>query len=271
MLPEGAETPAEALFAELVVTARVLFRLMRLASATKGFHRQHLRTDDRKLEVRFGGSGDTPPLAATAHDAWPTPIDDSLYLSDSFERFLRSRRGAPFLAQISFHNCHIPFLGTPEARKQCADGVTCRPAPEGAPYTEAELDYLERRKRLLALTIRAIRRWRMNEIARVFDTWRWADGVPDCCKFGHVGARRAAELLRGKHIAFVGDSQSRRHLWAIVNRHKSNAPLEVETAGGVIDLDEGGVARVAQFEVRVKHLLRGEPWNFRSPHTRLPE
>ena len=34
-----------------------------------------------------------------------TPLDDSLFLADAFERFIESRNGAPFLAQISFHNC----------------------------------------------------------------------------------------------------------------------------------------------------------------------
>lgn len=28
-------------------------------------------------------------------------------LADSFTRFIESRKGAPFLAQISFHNCHV--------------------------------------------------------------------------------------------------------------------------------------------------------------------
>jgi arylsulfatase A-like enzyme len=72
----------------------------------------------------------------------PTPLDDSLYLADSFTRFIESRKGAPFLAQISFHNCHVPFIGTPDDRKSCAAGETCKP-PVGEPssYTDAELDF----------------------------------------------------------------------------------------------------------------------------------
>ena len=34
-------------------------------------------------------------------------------------------KGAPFMAQISFHNCHVPFIGTPDDRKACAAGESC--------------------------------------------------------------------------------------------------------------------------------------------------
>ena len=47
--------------------------------------------------------------------------------------------------------------------------------------------------------------------------WRWNDDVPACCRLGHVGPKRAAALLRGRQVVFVGDSQSRRHLWAVVD------------------------------------------------------
>eukprot|EP00966_Prymnesium_polylepis_P106430 2464738-Prymnesium_polylepis.1 len=46
-------------------------------------------------------------------------------------------------------------------------------------------------------------------------SWRW--DAPACCGFGHVGAERARELLRGRSLAFVGDSQTRRHMWSIVD------------------------------------------------------
>ena len=48
-------------------------------------------------------------------------------------------------------------------------------------------------------------------------TWRWSDTTPSCCNFGHVGPSRAAALLRGKRLVFIGDSQTRRHLWALVD------------------------------------------------------
>ena len=73
---------------------------------------------------------------------WPTPADDSLYLADAFGRFLKERRQKPFMAQISFHNCHIPFIGSPKAKTACADGETCRlPNPDDPPYTDEELDF----------------------------------------------------------------------------------------------------------------------------------
>lgn len=74
----------------------------------------------------------------------PTPADDSLYLADAFSRFLeeRSAQQKPFLAQLSFHNCHIPFISSKEAKQACAEGKTCRPpAPGDRPYTDEELDY----------------------------------------------------------------------------------------------------------------------------------
>ncbi|EDQ89600.1 uncharacterized protein MONBRDRAFT_7910 [Monosiga brevicollis MX1] len=81
------------------------------------------------------------PNASAAHAvsnySQPIPQDDSLYLTDSFYHFLAGRDGAPFLAQISFHNCHIPYIGTPEARADCAAGRTCRPGN----YSDAQLDF----------------------------------------------------------------------------------------------------------------------------------
>jgi hypothetical protein len=75
----------------------------------------------------------------------PTPDDDATYNADSFVRFLEGRGGAPFLAQISFHNCHIPFVGTPSRRAACnssAPGAECLPPlPGAAPYGSAELDF----------------------------------------------------------------------------------------------------------------------------------
>lgn len=79
-----------------------------------------------------------------ANLTWPTPDDDSLYLADSFTRFLdsRKREGKPFYAQISFHNCHIPYIGIKEAKEACARGETCRPPRPGEPpYSDDELDY----------------------------------------------------------------------------------------------------------------------------------
>ena len=46
--------------------------------------------------------------------------------------------------------------------------------------------------------------------------WRW-DDAPSCCQFGQVGPERAQRLLAGRKLVFVGDSQTRRHMWAIVD------------------------------------------------------
>jgi arylsulfatase A-like enzyme len=75
---------------------------------------------------------------------WPTPADDSLYLADAFSRFLEERSAAqkPFLAQISFHHCHIPFIASEKAKEDCATGKTCRLPQHGEPpYSDTELDY----------------------------------------------------------------------------------------------------------------------------------
>jgi arylsulfatase A-like enzyme len=71
-----------------------------------------------------------------------SPDDDATYNAESFLGFLDSRQGKPFLAQISFHNCHIPFIGTHDRRAACTSGAECEPVLEGAaPYTDEELDF----------------------------------------------------------------------------------------------------------------------------------
>lgn len=52
-------------------------------------------------------------------------------------------------------------------------------------------------------------RWAANAV--------WNFAAPACCSFGHVGPSRAADVLRGRRLVFVGDSQSRRHMWAVVD------------------------------------------------------
>ena len=45
-------------------------------------------------------------------------------------------------AQISFHNCHIPFIASKAAKEACSSGETCRLPPKGEPaFTDEELDY----------------------------------------------------------------------------------------------------------------------------------
>eukprot|EP00041_Stephanoeca_diplocostata_P027464 m.755425 g.755425 ORF g.755425 m.755425 type:complete len:637 (+) comp23181_c0_seq4:162-2072(+) len=72
----------------------------------------------------------------------PVGQDDSQYVASVFENFLESRNGLPFMAQLSFHNCHIPFIATPEQRAECTANKTCRPPLPGSKvYNEGELDF----------------------------------------------------------------------------------------------------------------------------------
>ena len=64
--------------------------------------------------------------------------------------------------------------------------------------------------------------------------WRWEESVPACCGFGQVGPARAAELLRGRSLVFLGDSQSRRHLWAVVDAVGGAARAIRRTRGSVV-------------------------------------
>jgi arylsulfatase A-like enzyme len=84
----------------------------------------------------FGAHGVTNTTEA------PTEPDDALYLVDAFSRFLHERQSQqlPFFAQISFHNCHIPFIGSDEAVESCKRNETCR-TPVDKPYTAEELDF----------------------------------------------------------------------------------------------------------------------------------
>jgi len=75
----------------------------------------------------------------------PVGDDDSAYIADSFERFVRGLDGKPFMAQLSFHNCHMPYIGTSDARKACQQGEACR-SDDGhghgvADFSDAQLDF----------------------------------------------------------------------------------------------------------------------------------
>jgi hypothetical protein len=72
----------------------------------------------------------------------PSPDDDASYNAESFIGFLDRQQGAPFMAQISFHNCHVPFIGTAERKASCNSSESCNPALPGAnPYSDEELDF----------------------------------------------------------------------------------------------------------------------------------
>jgi len=68
--------------------------------------------------------------------------EDSRYIVDSFRTFLNDNGDKPFVTQLSLHNCHIPFIGSPERIESCRNGTSCKAPDEGADeYTADELDY----------------------------------------------------------------------------------------------------------------------------------
>jgi len=82
-------------------------------------------------------SEDTDAPHGVTNLTFPTIPDDSAYLADSFDGFVKSLNGKPFFAQISFHNCHIPYIGSNASRISCMEGKTCKPGN----YTDAQLDF----------------------------------------------------------------------------------------------------------------------------------
>jgi hypothetical protein len=81
------------------------------------------------LSNAIGGS-DECPLMGLCSDAgnvptiWRAPTDHA--------RVLQAAKKQPFMAQISFHNCHIPFIGTPSERAKCNSTESCKPPLAGA-------------------------------------------------------------------------------------------------------------------------------------------
>jgi arylsulfatase A-like enzyme len=86
------------------------------------------------------------------HGVWnlsnPVPADDASYLSDSFTRFLerRAAQSKPFLGFLCYHNNHIPYVATAQARADCQAGKTCRASSpsagnRAADYNSFQLDF----------------------------------------------------------------------------------------------------------------------------------
>jgi hypothetical protein len=75
----------------------------------------------------------------------PSPDNDANdYLATALVAFIETQAKVtqPFMAQISFHNCHIPFIGTPPERARCNATESCNgPLPGAAGYSSAELDF----------------------------------------------------------------------------------------------------------------------------------
>ena len=62
----GLETEAEMLIGTILVTARVVFRLLRLLSLGRGFRQRQQAADSKHLEVRMAGDDDAMLLDGTS-------------------------------------------------------------------------------------------------------------------------------------------------------------------------------------------------------------
>ena len=130
----------------------------------------------------------------------PTPDDDALYNADAFIRFLEQRKGAPFLAQISFHNCHIPFVGTAQSRKECVEGERCAlPLLHADKYTDEELDYyacLNELDNSVGLVLAALKRLQYYNNTMV---WFTVDNGPEvnCQPEGRCGSGTTGKIPPG--------------------------------------------------------------------------
>ena len=117
------------------------------------------------------GSDGTPPLPGCSRSAgdccynywWrndsaphgvsnlshPVPEDYASYLADSFTRFLERRAASgnkPFLANLAYHNNHIPYVATNASRGACSAGKSCRASSpsagnKAADFNGAQLDF----------------------------------------------------------------------------------------------------------------------------------
>lgn len=81
--------------------------------------------------------------------SYPVPADDASYIADSFIGMLERRVAAgnkPFLAQLAYHNNHIPYVAAAKVKADCAAGKTCKPVSPSArnaaaDYTSMQLDF----------------------------------------------------------------------------------------------------------------------------------
>ena len=75
-----------------------------------------------------------------------TQAIDAVEVQQSLSAFLKTvDDDAGFVAQLSFHNCHIPFVGAAATVSACRDGDGCLPENrQGQPksnYSAAQLDF----------------------------------------------------------------------------------------------------------------------------------
>ena len=78
---------------------------------------------------------------AVSNQTHASPDDDASHNAAAFVDWLATLGGNPFLAQISFHNCHVPFIGTAARKAACNSSSECNAiVPGAAAYSEEELD-----------------------------------------------------------------------------------------------------------------------------------
>ena len=140
----------------------------------------------------------------------PVPDDDSAYLADSFMRFVAAQAAAdhaPFVAQVSFHNCHKPFIGTNASRAACLRGETCAAnATARAAFTDTQLDFYACLTELDASVGRVLDALDAHGYGRNTMVWFTTDNGPegDCGPEGICDARHfekspgSAGPLRGR-------------------------------------------------------------------------
>lgn len=89
------------------------------------------------------------------------------------------------MAQLSFHNCHIPFVGTPEARELCRNGTTCIERPEiSGPLsnlTDIQLDFYACLNELDAAIGRVLQAMDDHGYGENTLTWLATDNGPEVC------------------------------------------------------------------------------------------
>jgi len=192
--------------------------------------------------------------------------------------FIGGLGGTPFAAQISFHNCHIPYVGTKERRAACLANQTCNAtrAPN-LPYTEAQLDFyacLTELDNSVGIVLKALEDHGYRENTMI---WFTTDNGPEgnCqpggrCNDDHFGAYPgSAGQLRGrKRDTWEGGHRVPGIIsWpAVIGKNRESWDMVVTSDFLPTMLDVLGVERPpAQINwgmdgKSILPLLRGESW-----------
>ena len=157
-----------------------------------------------------------PASAGITNLTNPIPQDETDYVSDSFTRFLEGLEGRPFVAQLAFHNCHIPFVGTAEQRQLCQNGTTCTESASSGPLadlTSTQLDFYACLNELDHAVGRVLDAMDANGYGHNTLTWLATDNGPEVncepegfCEHSHYqkGPGSAVPLRGRKRDVFEG-------------------------------------------------------------------